>query len=82
MNTAYVRDEIHTTLQSLLAKGDFFDTSKLRKLDEIWQDQLLGYIRSGEVKDPFYARQNEPLSKWWLHIESLDPLSDQDLSTL
>ena len=82
MNTAYVRDEIHTILSTLMHDNTFVDASELKKVDEKWQSQLLSYIANSEVEVPYYPNNDEPSSKWWFHIEELDKLSDEERSTL
>lgn len=82
MNTAYEREEIHLALKALSVENVFIDMDELKEIDKTWQNQILGYIKLGEVKEPFYPRLNEPSRKWWMHIESMDSLSNKDLTTL
>lgn len=82
MNTVYERNEIHTLIEKLSTNDIAFDTKVLETIDKVWQEQILEYIHAGEVIKPFYPQPDEPLNKWWMHIESLDTLSEKNLSTI
>ena len=83
MQTVQERDTIHALCVELKRRGaQIAATDDIKKLDQKWQHQILEYIRAGEVVQPYYPRPNEPLDKWWMHIESLDTVSKKNLRTL
>ena len=72
MNVGYIRDSLESYVHEFHERGLLFDDDRLSRLDAEWQKWIKKCIDEGDVGAVIYHNNDEPLQKWWMHIESLD----------
>ena len=72
MNVGYTRNSLESYVHEFHERGLLFDDDRLSRLDAEWQKWIKKCIDEGDVGAVIYPNNDEPLQKWWMHIESLD----------